>query len=104
MWIDCLWRTVFRVGFPLARVWWRLTRPEHQGAMVAVWLESALLLVRSSYRTEWHLPGGGGRRGEAPEAAACRELVEETGLCASTLLPAGTAAESWDGPRDRVHS
>ena len=61
--------------------------------MVAVYVGPALLLVRSSYRTGWHLPGGGVRRGEMPEAAARRELAEEIGLAASALcvlkLPKG---------------
>jgi 8-oxo-dGTP diphosphatase len=101
--IDLAWRTGFRIGFPLARVWWRLTRPRHQGAMVAVYVGSALLLVRSSYRSQWQLPGGGVRRGETPESAARRELSEEIGLRASAVRPAGMASGIWDGRRDRVH-
>jgi 8-oxo-dGTP diphosphatase len=103
VWTDLAWRTIFRVGFTIARVWWQLTRPRHQGAMVAIYVDAALLLVRASYRTEWHLPGGGIRRGEAPEAAARRELAEEIGLKTSALLPAGTARGIWDGRRDCVH-
>jgi 8-oxo-dGTP diphosphatase len=71
--------------------------------VVAVYVGPALLLVRSSYGVGWHLPGGGVRRGEMPEAAAQRELAEEIGLVVSTLLPAGVACGNWDGRRDRVH-
>jgi 8-oxo-dGTP diphosphatase len=71
--------------------------------VVAVYVGPALLLVHQSYRIGWHLPGGGIRRGEMPEAAARRELAEEIGLAASTLLPAGVACGNWDGRRDRVH-
>jgi 8-oxo-dGTP diphosphatase len=101
--LDFAWRTAFRLGFPLARIWWQLTRPRHEGAMVAVYVGPALLLVRSSYRIGWHLPGGGIRHGEMPEAAARRELAEEIGLAAPALSTAGVACGIWDGRRDRVH-
>jgi 8-oxo-dGTP pyrophosphatase MutT (NUDIX family) len=101
--LDFAWRTAFRLGFPLARTWWRLLRPRHRGAVVAVYVGPALLLVHQSYRSGWHLPGGGVRRGERPEAAARRELVEEIGLEASTLFLAGVACGNWDGRRDQVH-
>jgi 8-oxo-dGTP diphosphatase len=100
---DLAWRTVFRFAFPMARIWWQVRRPQHEGALVAVYVGPALLLVRSSYRTEWNFPGGSVRPGEAPEAAARRELAEEVGLAASALLPAGDVGGIWDGRRDRVH-
>jgi 8-oxo-dGTP pyrophosphatase MutT (NUDIX family) len=101
--IDFAWRTAFRLGFPLARFWWRLTCPRHEGVLVAVYVGPALLLVRTSYLVGWHFPGGGIRRGETPEAAARRELDEEIGLTVSALLPAGVACGVWDGRRTRLH-
>jgi 8-oxo-dGTP diphosphatase len=39
-----------------------------------------VLLVRQAYRSRWGIPGGLLQRGEAPAAAAVREVFEETGL------------------------
>ena len=101
--LDRAWRVAFRLGFPVARLWWRLRCPQHEGALVAVRVGTSLLLVRASYRREWNLPGGGIRPGEAPEAAARRELAEEVGLAAPELVPLGVVSGLWDGRRDRVH-
>jgi len=70
---------------------------------VAVYVGPDLLLVRTSYRAGWHLPGGGVRRGETPEEAARRELAEEIGLTAAALRPAGSTCGIWDGQRDRIY-
>jgi 8-oxo-dGTP pyrophosphatase MutT (NUDIX family) len=101
--LDLAWRTAFRLGYPLARAWWWLTHPPYEGAVVAVYVGPQLLLIHASYQAGWQLPGGGVRRGEAPEDAARRELAEEIGLAASALIPAGVACGNWDGRRDRVH-
>ena len=85
------------------RMWWRVRRPRHEGALVAVYVGRELLLLRSSYRVTWNLPGGAVRRGETPEAAALRELAEEIGLVAQELLSAGDAFGNWGGRRSRVH-
>jgi 8-oxo-dGTP diphosphatase len=101
--LGLAWRTVFRLGFPLARIWWRLSHAQHQGALVAITVGPDLLLVRSSYRDEWNFPGGGVKAGETPEAAARREIAEEIGVSSPALIPAGIVCGRWDGRRDRVH-
>jgi 8-oxo-dGTP pyrophosphatase MutT (NUDIX family) len=101
--IDAVWRMALRLGFDLARAWWHLRRPRHEGALVAIYVGQALLLVKSSYRAEWNFPGGSVQPGETPDAAAQREMKEEIGFSSYLLLPAGSACGIWDGRRDRVH-
>jgi 8-oxo-dGTP pyrophosphatase MutT (NUDIX family) len=74
-----------------------------EGALVAVYVGPALLLVRVSYRHGWQLPGGNILPGEMPEAAARRELAEEIGLTVPVLRPAGDVFGFWDGRHERVH-
>ncbi len=101
--VDSVWRMALRLGFQFARAWWYLRRPRHEGALVAIYVGPALLLVKSSYRAEWNFPGGSIQPGETPDAAAQREMEEEIGLKSYTLAPAGNASGIWDGRRDRVH-
>jgi 8-oxo-dGTP pyrophosphatase MutT (NUDIX family) len=103
MLIDSLWRMALRLGFRFARAWWHLRRPNHEGALVAIYVGQALLLVKSSSRVEWNFPGGSLQPGETPDAAAQREMEEEIGLSSHTLRPAGSVYGTWDGRRDCVH-
>ena len=79
---NAVWRAVYRLGYRVLRLWWFLRRPSHRGAMVAVWCQGHLLVVRQSYRPGLTLPGGSIAKGEGAAAAACRELQEELGLSA----------------------
>jgi 8-oxo-dGTP diphosphatase len=81
--IDRCWRVAYWIGFRLMRLWWWLRRPDHRGALVAIWFGGRILTVRQSYRANLSWPGGGIRRGEDPRDAACRELAEELGLVVS---------------------
>jgi 8-oxo-dGTP pyrophosphatase MutT (NUDIX family) len=101
--LDIAWQMAFRMGFPLARLWWQVRRPQHKGVLVAIYVGQALVLVRPSYQKAWNLPGGGIRRGETPEIAARRELAEEIGFVPCALLPAGSIRGTWDGRRDHVY-
>jgi len=79
-----LWNGLVRSGYRWAyrglRVWWFLRRPHTHGAAVALWHADRVLLLRTSYRDCYSLPGGFVQRAEPPEQAACRELREELGI------------------------
>ena len=100
---DISWQMAFRLGFPVARLWWRLRRAPHVGALVAIHVGQSLLLLRSSYRSAWNFPGGGVRQGETPEVSVRRELAEEIGLALDAPLQlVGEVRGVWDGRIDRV--
>jgi 8-oxo-dGTP diphosphatase len=66
---------------------------------VEVWVYDAalteVLLVRHRWRG-WVPPGGKAEPGETPREAACRELLEETGLRATLLdRPAAASVRSY---------
>ena len=102
--IDAIWRVALHCGFRLARVWWHLRQPHHEGALVAIYVGRALLLVKSSYRADWGFPGGSLEPGETPDAAAQREMEEEIGFSSPPpLRAAGSVHGTWDGRHDHVH-
>src|SRR5690349_2540814 len=101
---DAIRRAIYRLGFPLARLWWQLRGQRHEGALVAVHIDGSLLLVRSSYRTAWNFQAAASGV-TTPEAAARRELAEEISIVTQAALsPAGQVCGLWDGRRDRVHA
>jgi len=97
------WRMIYRLAFPIARIWWHIGRVPHEGALVATYVGEKVLLLRASYRRGWNFPGGGIQPRETAEQAARREVLEEIGLLVPTLKPKGNIVGYWDGRRDSVH-
>lgn len=97
-------RALYWLGFRIMRCWWFLRRPPHRGALIAVWVGDRVLVQHLSYRVHLNLPGGGVHAGEAPIAAARRELMEEMGLdLPESALRVGWEGEAmWDFRHDHV--
>jgi 8-oxo-dGTP pyrophosphatase MutT (NUDIX family) len=102
---DALWRFVYRCGFRLRLLYWRVGRPRLEGSYVAVWHAGRVLVIRNSYRQRLSLPAGGLARGEAPADAALRELHEEVGLVgdAAALRYVGEIVDREGYAEDHAH-
>ncbi len=102
--IDLLYRTLYRVAYRLLRVYWALFHPRTHGALVALWHDGEILLVRNSYTPYYSLPGGYVRWRETGREAARRELAEEVGIrvALADLRPVLEVESRWEGKRDRV--
>lgn len=78
--VDRLFQLGYVCAYRLMRLSWALRRPVTHGALVAMWNQGEVLLVKNSYVPYYSLPGGYLRRGETARQAAVRELAEETGI------------------------
>ena len=81
-----------------------IRRPHTHGALVAIWQNNQVLMVQTSYRKGYGLPGGGLQPGESAREAAVRELNEELGIAidSSWLQEPWTITEQQRGGRNTV--
>lgn len=92
-------RVAYRAAHLALRAWWLVRRPETHGALVALWHEGKILLIRSSYRRTLSLPGGYRKRGERAIDAAAREVTEELEI----RIPKNALRHAWHGSRPFEH-
>jgi 8-oxo-dGTP pyrophosphatase MutT (NUDIX family) len=78
--LDRWYQMALWCAFQVLRCWWFIRRPSHHGALILIWCQNRVLLVRNSYQPCWSSPGGSVERGESSLDAVIRECKEETGL------------------------
>lgn len=78
--VDLFFRTLYRVAFRLATLYWCVFRPTVRGANVFVRRGDSILIIRNSYKRRYTVPGGHIGRGEEAWTTAARELAEEVGI------------------------
>src|SRR2546430_1103196 len=102
--VDRGFQIAYVCAYRMMRTYWMLRHPSTHGALVALWNQGEVLLVRNSYVPYYCLPGGYVRRGETAMGAALRELREEVGISAGTeqLKLAMDETHDWEGKRDHV--
>ena len=100
-----LHRLALRIAWLGLRAYWWLLHPKVRGAAVLVRVDDRLLVIRNSYRRVLTVPGGRVGRQEEHQAAAARELEEETGISveAERLVPAGHVLCTALGSKDDVY-
>ncbi len=80
-----LQRGLLKLAFIALRIWYFIGRPQTKGAMIALWHNNELLIVRPSYRLDYGLPGGHVKRNESFLNGAIREMQEELDIDVSQL-------------------
>lgn len=81
---ECAKKVIAQVIYNILYAAWKLAMKyiikKTHGSQVVVWYKGRVLLVKSSYRNYFSLPGGYIKRKETSAEAAQRELKEESGI------------------------
>jgi 8-oxo-dGTP diphosphatase len=99
---------LIKLVFPLAKIYWRILKPETFGVKaIIVHPEDPrqILLIQHSYDSKklWNLPGGGyNPKKETAIEAIKRELKEELSITPINLIQLGEYKSDKEGKQDTV--
>ncbi len=102
--IDLGFQIAYKLAHRLLICYCYVFRVKINGALVALWHEERILMVKNSYRRYYSLPGGYVAAGEAPEHAGARELREEVGISIpiESLHPAYEGTYLFEARKDSL--
>jgi ADP-ribose pyrophosphatase YjhB (NUDIX family) len=103
--MDMFKRIIYKIAYPIARLYWFIFRPLSFGVKCVVECDGQILLVKNSYtRTnQWTFPGGGIKNNEDRITAVKREIKEETGIILSNPKYLGNFFTEQEYKRDTVY-
>lgn len=78
--VDMGYQFSYWILYRLASVWFWVFRSSLNGVFVMIWHNGRFLAVRTSYKTEWTVPGGMRGKDEEWADAGVREVFEEVGI------------------------
>lgn len=90
--------------YALAKVYWFVFRPKTYGVKCVVRCGDEIIMVKNSYGewNNWMFPGGEINKGEAPDVAARREVMEEIGIMGINFEKIGEYVSAKEYKRDTV--
>ena len=102
--VDRAFQLAYVCAYRVMRTYWSLRHPRTHGALIALWNQGELLLVRNSYVPYYSLPGGYVNSSETGREAARRELREEVNLTVAPEQLESVLDEhhDWEGKREHI--
>src|SRR5262245_9084843 len=102
--VDLFFRVAYKDAYRMMQIYWKVLHPQMHDALVTIWNNGEILLVKNSYVRYWSLPSGYMHRGETGREAAIRELLEETGMRAepTDLKLALDQQHLWEGKHEHI--
>jgi 8-oxo-dGTP pyrophosphatase MutT (NUDIX family) len=90
--------------FPFYKLYWKIFKPQSYGSKVIIENNGKYLLIKNNYGYgQWTFVGGRIDKGESPDEAAKREVMEEVGLKLSNLRFIQKFTSTASGKRDHIN-
>lgn len=92
----------YSIAHQIRKLFWKIFKPTTIGVKILCLNNRKILLIKTSYSSGWHLPGGGVEKGETVLEAAARELKEECNISQANLRLEGIYSNFFEGKNDHI--